>query len=555
MKKLSLLFIAVVGVLQMTFAGGIVTNTNQSCSWIRMPVRDAAVGVDATFYNPAGLTKLADGFHLQINNQTIKQKRQIENDYNLLNNHTYIGDVYVPSLPTAFAVYKKDRFAISAGFTIIGGGGSADYAQGLPSIETTFAQLKMSLAALGASATPAKDFGITGYSSNINFNGSSVYYGIQVGGSFKVNDKISIAAGVRYVMARNSYKGAVKDILLYRATGSVRADAFIASDVNPFIDAQKARADAAIAGTTQLLTALATAPDVPLTALGASGTAVIGGLIQMGVPSTTANAMTVGQAKSTLTSIKTTATTGSATLAAAKTQLAGVKDMEVDVLQEGNGFCPIINANFSLMDDKLNVSVKYEDVTKMKVKNKTTQDGTGTMFPDGKKIGSDIPAMLSIGVRYNALSNFSINAGMHYYFDKNFGTDYGKEAKVIENGVSVIKTGNEYFIDKNSYEAALGIEFNLNDKLALSAGYLYASTSPALAYQTDMSYSLVSHTIGFGGSYVVSSRFNLELGILYTSYQKGEKEFDYGLYGKAKETYYKDNVVGSIGVTYRFGGK
>ena len=44
------------------FAGGILTNANQSASYIRMLARDASTEADAAYYNPAGLVKLSDGF-------------------------------------------------------------------------------------------------------------------------------------------------------------------------------------------------------------------------------------------------------------------------------------------------------------------------------------------------------------------------------------------------------------------------------------------------------------------------------------------------------------
>ena len=53
------------------FAGGIVTNANQSAQYVRMLARDASTSIDAVYYNPAGLTKLADGFHISLSNQSI----------------------------------------------------------------------------------------------------------------------------------------------------------------------------------------------------------------------------------------------------------------------------------------------------------------------------------------------------------------------------------------------------------------------------------------------------------------------------------------------------
>ncbi len=61
------------------------TNTNQSSSYIRMPARNASLGIDAAYYNPAGLVQLSDGFQLSLNNQSVFQTRTIDNSFALLN--------------------------------------------------------------------------------------------------------------------------------------------------------------------------------------------------------------------------------------------------------------------------------------------------------------------------------------------------------------------------------------------------------------------------------------------------------------------------------------
>ena len=70
MRKILTLVLALV-VSGSVFAGGLVTNTNQGALYIRLQSRNASTGVDAVYYNPAGLTKLAPGFHFGLNNQTI----------------------------------------------------------------------------------------------------------------------------------------------------------------------------------------------------------------------------------------------------------------------------------------------------------------------------------------------------------------------------------------------------------------------------------------------------------------------------------------------------
>ena len=45
-------------------AGGILTNTNQSIDFLRNPARDAAIGIDGVYSNPAGVAFMPEGFHL-----------------------------------------------------------------------------------------------------------------------------------------------------------------------------------------------------------------------------------------------------------------------------------------------------------------------------------------------------------------------------------------------------------------------------------------------------------------------------------------------------------
>ena len=48
-------------------AGGILTNTNQSIDFLRNPARDAAIGLDGVYSNPAGVAFMPEGFHLGFN--------------------------------------------------------------------------------------------------------------------------------------------------------------------------------------------------------------------------------------------------------------------------------------------------------------------------------------------------------------------------------------------------------------------------------------------------------------------------------------------------------
>jgi len=81
MKKTYLVIAFSSLVTSAVFAGGLLTNTNQSVHFLRNPARDASTEMDAVYTNPAGLTFLTDGFHLSLTNQSAFQKRTITSTF------------------------------------------------------------------------------------------------------------------------------------------------------------------------------------------------------------------------------------------------------------------------------------------------------------------------------------------------------------------------------------------------------------------------------------------------------------------------------------------
>lgn len=203
MKKGIVLVALVVFTVPAVFSA-ILTNTNQSVLFFRFPSRNASTDLDAVYYNPAGLVRLSDGFHVAIHNQTIFQDKTVVNSFLLLNDAEYLGKTRVPVFPNFYAVYKKKALAISFGFGPLAGGGSADYDEGLPSFEVPVSAIP---ALLTASGLPTNK-----YSAEISFKGSSVYYGFQVNASYAVSDMVSAAFGIRYVHAVNKYEGEIANI-------------------------------------------------------------------------------------------------------------------------------------------------------------------------------------------------------------------------------------------------------------------------------------------------------------------------------------------------------
>jgi long-subunit fatty acid transport protein len=197
-----------------------------------------------------------------------------------------------------------------------------------------------------------------------------------------------------------------------------------------------------------------------------------------------------------------------------------------------------LGANIAF-NENFNIGIKYEFRTKLTLKNDTKIDDTG-LFTDGAEFRSDIPAILSVGAGYKILPQLKVSTGLHYYFDKD---------ATIESAPGVKKT-----IEDNLYELSLGMEYDITDKILISAGYLYCQTGVGQGYQTDLSHSLTSNSVGFGGAVKVTEKMALNLGMLFTMYDSDLKSISYTKYGiaSANESYNRTNVSFSIGVDYNF---
>jgi long-subunit fatty acid transport protein len=384
-------------------------------------------------------------------------------------------------------------------------------------------------------AATAANFG-AGYSANMQFEGTSVYWGLQLGVSYAITDNISVFAGARYNMAKNTYKGHLKDISFVTAGGTVRADAYmgeLAATAKGAGDLMEPLIQNGL-GDVSINDAIAAGYLTPEQAA-----MMIGGLVQFGVPADQAGYYTLGQSQQTFYGAYAQLSVGAYLM----------KDQEADVEQTGSGITPILGANFSFMEDKLNFGVKYEFKTKMDLTNKTAKDFiTGinpadgsdiTMFPDGEKINADIPAFLSIGARWQFIEPLTLQLGYHNYFDK--GAGWAKD-----------DNGNE-LIDKNFTEYAIGLEWAVSPKFMLSGGYLLANTGVNENYQSDLSYSLTTNTFGYGFAWNISKTFTLQAGGYYTVYtdQTVAKSYSGINYN---ETYDKFTYGLSLGLDISLGG-
>ncbi|MDP2336985.1 MAG: hypothetical protein Q8N05_11175 [Bacteroidota bacterium] len=531
MKKIAVLITGTFLLMNTAFAGGILTNTNQSAQFARILSRNASTDLDAVYFNPAGLTQLENGFYFGLHNQTISQTKTISSEFPLKYSE-YIGKVSAPVFPTAFAVYKLDNWAFSAGFGPNGGGGSAKYDKGLPSFEKQIARLVPALSGLSALGYPVADYGV-----DISFEGTSVFWGIQLGATYKINDILSVYGGARYMPSTNTYNGYIKNIQLGPKGALVNGKTYLMGAAT--VATAKAQATAAGAASLQPLVA-AGAGGYTLAQVEGAGyitaaqrAQIEGGLLQLGVTQTQINVMPITAAQSTYS-------TASATLSATASQLnansAGLADKNVDTKQTGTGITPIIGFDIKL--DKLNIGLKYEHKTTLKLTNATTVDDTG-LFPHKGTSNSDLPAIIAGGADYKILSNLKISGSFDIYLDKN--VNWGKNI-YLQNRT----------IDKNYVELALGLEYNLNDKFAISAGYLNSNTGVSEQYQSDFSYSNDSYTAGLGFQWNLNKKLVLDAGMMLTTYKDANKSFtEPAPFGTYSETYGKDTFTFAFGLGYK----
>ncbi|OGD29034.1 MAG: hypothetical protein A2Y56_12060 [Candidatus Aminicenantes bacterium RBG_13_63_10] len=430
----------------------ILTNTNQSAEYIRMLSRNASTEIDAVYYNPAGLTRLKDGFHFSLNNQSIFQKKTVESQFPGMNESKFVGNVSAPLFPSLFLAYKTGKLVFSFGFGPNSGGGSADFSKGLPSFEWQLATVPTLMTYL--MGTP-----VTAYRAGVAFKGSSMFLGYQLNAAYAVTDWMSVGLGGRLLSCSNSYEGSIQNMEVYVAAyGS-----WI-----PFPSAA--------------------APSLP-----------------------------------------------------------DLTDTQIKTEQTGTGFTPIISLNFLPMDG-MNVSLKYEFKTKVELTNKTERDDLG-MFPDGQKVRSDLPAMMSLGVGYAIMPKLRAMLSFNHWCDKNI--DWDGDYSAADDKVN---------LKSNSWDFGIGVEYDLTDALLVSAGFLRTQMSPGDEYQTDLRHELSSSTIGLGARYKLSDKFEVNIGGIYGFYDEYKEDVAYSFslgalnlnLGEWLMTYQRSNWAVSIGFNGRF---
>ena len=496
-----------------SFAGGLLTNTNQNVAFNRMMSREASIGIDGVYYNPAGVVFLGEGHHLSLNWQLAYQTRTIKNGYELFKNNVnnpitpreFKGEAFAPVIPSLQYAYNKGRWSFQANLALTGGGGKCTFDNGLGSFEKIVGETAMGAwglaksldGALGANmfATDAAFGSESGkYSYNSYMHGRQYYYGISIGAAYKVSDNFSAFAGLRTVYASCNYYGYVRDIKV---------------------------------GNTPLYTVLdptkTDAADILLSCdqTGLGFTPIIGIDYKTGRWNFSAKYEFKTRMRLKNKSVNQAPSIGN---------LAG--NLRTALIAKG---VPEV-----VVDNKILGDPKVQAVMLgIKSKFDTALGEAVGEYEDGKKIAGDIPAYLTLGAGYAPTDDLRINVGFHWFDDKN-ATSYNNRNKKLDRG---------------TLEYNAGAEYDINKRLTVSAGWQCTSYGLSDEYMDDKSFVVSSNSVGVGGVIRLTSRMKLNVAYFHTFYEhkKTSEESTVGTNTlNYTSDYTRNNNVFGVGLDVKF---
>lgn len=191
MKKALLVFTFITLCAGLLFAGGSENKINSGAGYTRFPAKATECKKpDAMFYNPAGTAFLKDGLYVGAGNQFLYKKYS-----NKFGGETYSSDVPTYLYPDLTLVWKKNRTALFAGFTVAAGGGELEYDKGNAMTKGALGQMAQKM---GIPALAGVEHSLDVY---------SVLYDNIIGISHQFwDDHLSVAAAVRILYGSRDIK-------------------------------------------------------------------------------------------------------------------------------------------------------------------------------------------------------------------------------------------------------------------------------------------------------------------------------------------------------------
>lgn len=196
------------------FAGSIDYLSNQSADYIRMFSRNGATeGADIAMYNPAGTANLKQGGYFQLSHQTIFKTYTADMKSGTPYDKEYTTDLPTYYLPGAYAIYNGGKWAGYLTATVIAGGGTVEYKDGIP--QYAFSAITASQVYTGAKYVDG------------DLKATSMYPQLTLGGSYALNDAFSVSLGVRGVYGYKKYDGKMVLNIPTSATTSINKTSYL----------------------------------------------------------------------------------------------------------------------------------------------------------------------------------------------------------------------------------------------------------------------------------------------------------------------------------------
>ncbi len=497
--KLICTALAIISSCTTAIAGGLLTNTNQNINFLRNPARDAAIGIDGVYSNPAGVVFMGQGIHLSIGLQNAHQTRTILTGYPLFANnanmsgtvHEFKGTADAPVIPSLQAAYNKGNWSFQFGFALAGGGGKCEYPNGLGSFEQIVANVPTYAPSINTLYSTLGQLGIPGmagremgdkYSYNSFMRGRQYYYGFNFGAAYRFNDNLSVYGGLKLIYGSANYYGYVKNISI--------------EDIN--------NGQSTMVGASDHFKELALQLSHYAGAMEQAGNAQA------------AAALTQAAEKATMLSQAT-------------------QDIELNCDQTGWGVAPVIGVDYKA--GPLNLAAKYEFKTRMRLKNKSANSlsvesiSMLDKFKDGGEVAEDIPSLLTVGAQYSILPSLRVSAGWHHYFD-----------------VDTRQYTRDMLGDTNEY--LVGAEYDINKYVQVSAGGQKTQYALKDAGMNDISFNVNSYSVGLGVGVKVTEKVKINAAYFQTFYSDYNMEKNVAENVKFTNSFTRTNRVIGLGVDF-----
>lgn len=493
-----------------TFAGGLLTNTNQHVAFNRMMSREASIGIDGVYYNPAGVVFMGEGSHLALNWQMAYQTRTIKNDYKLFTNNVnnpttprdFKGKAFAPVIPSFQYAYNKGRWSLQGNFALTGGGGKCTFDNGLGSFEKIVGETAMGAIGLAGAIdyaankilipgsikpngtinedkfkpmfTSDKAFGSKGaYSFNSYMHGRQYYFGLSAGAAYKVNDNFSVYAGLRGIYATCNYYGYVENIKVGNMPLYQVLDPSKENSANIELSC-----DQSGIGFTPML-----AVDYKTGRWNFSAKYEF--KTRMRLKNKSVNKLpSIGNLDDNLKNQMNKLFTGTFMAAGMPQEQAMIKAEQASqaVLSDQNVVATTAGLK-QQFDSKINEALGE--------------------YADGKKIAGDIPSLLTVGVGYSPIDELRINVGFHWFDDYN-ATSYNNRNKLLKK--------------RGTLEFNAGVEYDVTKKITVSTGWQNTNYGLTDKYMDDKSFVVGSNSVGLGGVYHITKKLDFSVAYFHTFY-------------------------------------